>query len=64
VILTRAELHDLLTDLERDSRRQSPATIRLRRKLSEVHECQEPDRLAEISVHLKKHTATSTKGAQ
>jgi len=53
MILTRQDLHDLLTDLERDKRRQSPATITLRRKLAELQVLMDPCRLAEIEVHLK-----------
>ena len=36
MILTRTDVHDLRTDLERDARRQGPITIELRRQLAEV----------------------------
>lgn len=57
MLMDRQSVMDLLTDLERDARRQSPATIRFRRKLAEVAQLMEQYRMAEISVHLKKHAA-------
>lgn len=42
MILTRTQIHDLLTDLARDAKRQWPVTIELRRQLAEVSQLMDP----------------------
>jgi hypothetical protein len=53
MILTRTEVHDLLTDLRRDATRQSPVTIELRQQLAAVSRLMDTARLAGLNVHLK-----------
>lgn len=61
LILTRTDVHDILTDLERDARRQSPNTIRLRRMIADVMPRMDTERTCQVVVILKQESSGSSR---
>lgn len=54
MIVTRAEAHDILTDLQRNRPRLAPGTLRLLRQLEDAYAYMDTYALATILVQVKR----------